>query len=143
AHPGHVLRGPYRPERRDRVRHAPGGRVRAGQARSGAVQSASHDQAPAHASQVRRWLRMISYVGFCCAEDFVAQVQACIDQAVGIETLQQGKVIAPTAEQWGIHYRKLSTLLQAAVDQYTAQHGEPDADHAVGAAEWLLRNLRG
>ena len=86
---------------------------------------------------------MNAYVGCCCAEDLVAQVQACIDQAVGLDTLNTSQVIAPTAEQWAIHYRKLSALLQAAVDQYTCQHGEPNADHAVGAAEWLLRELRG
>jgi hypothetical protein len=86
---------------------------------------------------------MNTYVGCCCAEDFAAQVQACIDQAVGLDTLNTSQVIAPTAEQWAIHYRKLSALLQAAVDQYTEQHGCPDADHAVGAAEWLLRELRG
>ena len=86
---------------------------------------------------------MNTYVGCCCSEDLVAAVQACIDQAVGIETLSTAKVVAPTAEQWAIHYRKLSALLQAAVDQYTQNHGSPDADHAVAAAEWLLRELRG
>jgi hypothetical protein len=86
---------------------------------------------------------MNQYVGCCCAEDFAARVQACIDQAVGLETLQTAKIVAPTAEQWAIHYRKLSTLLQDAVDKYTSQHGQPDADHTVGAAEWLLRELRG
>ena len=86
---------------------------------------------------------MNAYVGCCCAEDFVAQIQACIDQAVGIVELQDYKVVEPTPEQWAIHYRRLSTLLQAAVDQYTGQHGAPDADHSVGAAEWLLRELRG
>lgn len=86
---------------------------------------------------------MNAYVGCCCAEDLAAQVQACIDQAVGLDTLNTSQVIAPTAEQWAIHYRKLSALLQAAVDQYASQHGNPDADHAVGAAEWLLRELRG
>ena len=85
---------------------------------------------------------MNAYVGCCCAEDLAAQVQACIDQAVGLTTLQTAKVVEPTAEQWALHYQKLSGLLQAAVDQYTAQHGQPDADHAVGAAEWLLRELR-
>lgn len=86
---------------------------------------------------------MNTYVGCCCAEDLVSMVQACIDQAVGIETLQEAKIVAPTLEQWAIHYRRLSALLQAAVDQYTTNHGSPDADHAVKAAEWLLRELRG
>ena len=85
---------------------------------------------------------MNMYVGCCCAEDFAAQIQACIDQAVGLVALQDAKVIGPTPEQWAIHYRRLSTLLQAAVDTYTTEHGEPDADHAVAAAEWLLRELR-
>lgn len=86
---------------------------------------------------------MNAYVGCCCAEDLVAEVQACIDQAVGLETLEKAGIVEPTPEQWARHYRKLSTLLQAAVDRYTAQHGVPDPDHAVAAAEWLLRELRG
>ena len=85
---------------------------------------------------------MNAYVGCCCAESFTAQVQACIDQAEGITTLQAVGAIAPTPEQWAIHYRKLITLLQAAVDMYTEQHGVPDADHYTLAAEWLLRELR-
>lgn len=86
---------------------------------------------------------MNTYVGCCCAEDLAAEVQACIDQAVGLETLDKAGMVEPTREQWAVHYRKLSTLLQAAVDAYTAQHGVPDADHAVAAAEWLLKELRG
>lgn len=82
-------------------------------------------------------------IGCCCVEDLVSQVQACIDQAVGMITLDTAEIIKPTAEQWAIHYRRLSTLLQAAVDTYTVQHGAPDSAHAVGAAEWLLRELRG
>lgn len=86
---------------------------------------------------------MNTYVGCCCAEDLAAMVQACIDQAVGLETLNTAEIIRPTEEQWAIHYRQLSTLLQAAVDQYTEQHGVPDPAHEAGAAEWLLKELRG
>lgn len=85
---------------------------------------------------------MNTYVGCCCAEDMAARVQACIDQAVGIETLQEAKIIAPSAEQWAIHYRKLSILLQEAIDGYTQQHGVPDVQHEVAAAEWLVTALK-
>ena len=36
-------------------------------------------------------------------------VQACIDQAVGIETLQEAKVIGPTPEQWAAELAALTT----------------------------------
>lgn len=86
---------------------------------------------------------MSIYVGCCCAESLTAQVQACIDQGVGLVALEESRVIAPTAEQYAIHYRRLTALLQAAVDMYTEQHGVPDSDHYTLAAEWLLKELRG
>jgi hypothetical protein len=86
---------------------------------------------------------MSTYDACHCGQTLVAKVQACIDQAVGIDTLQKAKVIGPTPEQWAIHYRKLSVLLQAAVDAYTEEHGRPSVAHDVHAAEWLLKELRG
>ena len=81
------------------------------------------------------------FTGCDCAEIFAARVQACTDQAVGVYTLTDARVVEPTRAQWRLHYSKLSELLQAAVNEFVTLHGEPDAAHQVEAAEWLVRQL--
>lgn len=83
-----------------------------------------------------------SYVGCECAEVFAARMQAISDQIMGVVTLTEAKVIEPSGSQLIIHYAKGQAMLQQAIDAYVAQHGEPSADRAVEAAEWLLRALR-
>jgi hypothetical protein len=83
-----------------------------------------------------------SYVGCDCAEVFAARMQAIADQILGVIALTGAGLIEPSGPHLIIHYTKGQELLQSAINSYTAQHGEPNADRAVGAAEWLLTGLR-
>ncbi len=83
-----------------------------------------------------------SYVGCDCAEVFAARMQAIADQIMGVIALTTAGMIEPSGPQLIIHYTKGQELLQSAIDSYVEQHGEPSADRAVGAAEWLLAGLR-
>jgi hypothetical protein len=83
-----------------------------------------------------------SYVGCDCAEVFAARMQAIADQIMGVVALSEAKMIEPYEPQLILHYTKAQELMQRAIDTYAEQHGQPNADRAVGAAEWLLQGLK-
>jgi hypothetical protein len=85
---------------------------------------------------------MGSYVGCDCAEVFAARLQAIADQIMGVIALTEAKLIEPSGPQLILHYTRAQALLQGCIDAYTENHGEPDVDRQVQAAEWLLHELR-
>jgi hypothetical protein len=80
--------------------------------------------------------------GFSCVNRMRARVQALTDQIEGFSLFLEATKLQATPQMMVDHYRKVSELLQSALDEYTKDHGHIPVMDDVDAVRWVLGELK-
>jgi len=77
----------------------------------------------------------------CCPDDVAATAQVVVDQLIGMEYLA-----ATTGIVWDVSWvlrvcKETAEFMQAYLDDYVQQHGQPDVQHQIAATEAILKAM--